>query len=80
MNVKTPYKGYQLGNKYYNPLKVNEENFTFLSAFCDLLESWPRTSGRHGKLTKETFTALHHTTYAFLQLKYWGKSRSITPI
>lgn len=68
MNVKMPYKGCRLRNKYCNPLRMNEENFRFLSVFCDWLESWNSISGRNGKLTKETFTALHHTTYAFLEL------------
>ena len=47
---------------------MNEKHFRFLSVFCDWLESWNSISGRNGKLTKETFTALHHTTYAFLEL------------
>ena len=68
MNVKTTYKGCRLRNKYCNLLKVNEENFRFLSVFCDWLESWNSISGRNGKLKKETFTALYHTTYAFLEL------------
>ena len=68
MNVKTPYKGYQLRNKYCNSLRVNEENFRFFSVFCDWLEFWNSISVRNGKLTKETFTALHHTMYVFLEL------------
>ncbi len=55
-------------NKYCNPLRLNEENFRFLSVFCDWLESWNSIFGKNGKLTKETFIALHHTTYAFLEL------------
>ena len=47
---------------------VNEENFRFLSVFCDWLKSWNSISGGNGKLTKETFTALHRTTYVFLEL------------
>ena len=39
MNVKTPYKGCRLRNKYCNPLRGNEENFRFLFLFCDWLES-----------------------------------------
>ena len=35
MNVKTPYKDCQLRNKYWNPLRGNEENFRFLSVFSD---------------------------------------------
>ena len=34
----------------------------------DLLEYWNSISGRNGKLIKEIFTALHHTTFAFLEL------------
>lgn len=49
-------------------MSLNEENFRFLSVFCDWLECWNSISGRNGKLTKETITALHHTTYAFLEL------------
>ena len=71
MNVKRPYKVCRLRKKYSNPFRVNEENFRFLSVFCDWLESWNSISGRNGKLTKETFTTLQHTTYAFLeQTKY----------
>ena len=40
MNVKTSNKGFRLRNKYCNPLRLNEENFRFLSVFCDWLESW----------------------------------------
>ena len=68
MNVKTPYKACWLKNKYCNPLRVNKENFRFLSVFCDWLESWNSISGKNGKLTKETFTAFHHTANAFLEL------------
>ena len=68
MNVKTPYKGYRLRNKYYNELRGNEENFRFLSVFWDWLEALNSISGRNGKLTKESFTVLYHTTYAFLEL------------
>ena len=45
-------------HKYCNPLRVNEENFRFLSVFCDWLESWNSISGRNGKLTKETVVAI----------------------
>ena len=68
MNVKTPYKCCQLRNKYCNLLRVNEENFRFLSVFCDWLESWNSIFGRNSKLTKETFTAFHHTSNVFLEL------------
>ena len=54
--------------EYCNPL-VNEENFRFFSVFCDWLEPWNSISEiKLSKLKKETFTALHHTTNAFLKL------------
>ena len=68
MNVKTPVKGWNLQNKYCNPLKLNEENYAFLTIFCNWLESWDSIPGKSGKLTKETLTTLHHTTYAILEL------------
>ena len=68
MNMKTPVKGWNLQNKYCNPLKLNEKNYAFLTIFCNWLESWDSIPGKSGKLTKETFTALHHTTYAILEL------------
>ena len=68
MNVKTPVKGWNLQNKYCNPLKLNEENYAFLTIFCDWLESWDNIPGESGKLTKETFTAFYHTTFAILEL------------
>ena len=68
MNVKTPHKSCWLRNKYCNQFRVNEENFRFHAAFCDLIESWNSISGRNDKLTKETFTVLHRTTYAFLEM------------
>ena len=40
MNVKIPVKGWNLQNKYCNPLKLNEENYAFLTIFCNWLESW----------------------------------------
>ena len=58
--------GLGFGDNCCNPLRVNEQNFRFLSILCDWLKSWNSISQRNGKLTKETFTALHHTTYAFL--------------
>ena len=42
MNVKTQVKGWNLQNKYCNPLKLNEENYAFLTIFCNWLESWEK--------------------------------------
>ena len=68
MNVKTPVKSWNLQNKYCNPLKLNEENYSFLTIFYNWLESWDSIPGKSGKLTKETFTALHHITHTILEL------------
>ena len=73
MNVKTPVKGWNIQNKYCNPLKLNEENHAFLTIFCCWLESSDNIPGKSGKLTKEIFTALHHTTHAILELTQYCK-------
>ena len=72
MNVKKTVKGWNLQNKYRNPLKLNEENYAFLTIFCNWLEFWDSIPGKSGKLTKETFTALHHTIYfRTYTILYW---------
>ena len=70
INVKTLFKGHRLNNRYANPLTndVNDENFKFLNVFSNWLECWDSIPEKCGKLTKETFTALHHTTHAMLEL------------
>ena len=70
MNVKSPYKGCRLNNKYATPLtKSNtDEKYIFLHFFLDWLNVWERMTEVTGKLTKETFSALKHTTTAILQI------------
>ena len=59
-----------MGTTYtYDVLKyrknvVNEKNITFLTVFYDWLKCWNSISGRNGKSTYETDTALYHTTNA----------------
>ena len=37
---KTLYTGCQLMNEYCHPLRVKEENFPFLSLFCNRILEW----------------------------------------
>lgn len=75
LNVKTLGNPYcRLRNKYCDPLRFKNENFKFLSIFCNWLESWDRIAGNNGKLTDETFTAIHHTTYAIMELTKYCKN------
>ena len=70
VNVKTPFKGHRFNNKRAYPLTndLSDENYVFLNVFCDWLECWNSIPGNIGKLTKETYTALHHTTHAMIEL------------
>lgn len=70
MNVKTPHKGRRLNNIYATPLtnNVNDEKYVFLNNFCSWLDLWDGMTEASGKLTKETFTALRHTTHAIIEI------------
>ena len=70
MNVKTPFKGCRIKKQYATPLtdSDNDEKYLFLNNFCDWLELWDSMNYSTGKLTKETFTALKHTTHAMVEL------------
>lgn len=71
MNVKSPVKGTRLNNEYATPLTDDESDvkFQYLHSFCDWLDMWKSIEnvGR-GILTKETHSALRHTTYAMAEL------------
>ena len=69
VNVKTPMKGQRLKNIFEEPLRKDDhESKQFLHYFLDWLTTWQSTSTSAGKLTRETFTALQHSTYALLEL------------
>lgn len=70
MNVKSAHKGTRLNNKYATPLTndVSDENYVFLNNFCNWLDLWNSMTETSGKLTKETFTALRHTTHAIIEI------------
>lgn len=70
MNVKSTYKGIRLNNKYAAPMTKdeNDEKYLFMHYFLNWLNLWDGMTEVTGKLTKETFTALKHTTTAILQI------------
>ena len=56
-------------NNFEEPLTVdNSKARTFLEYFANWIEEWRTSYADGGKLTKETFTALSHTTYALLEI------------
>ena len=70
VNVKTPLKGKRLQNVNKEPMTKNEKNCEsskYLQYFVNWLNKWSTISAKD-KLTKETFTALHHTTTALLEI------------
>ena len=70
MNVQAPSKGIMTRNKYATPLtaNTNDEKLEFLENFCKWLEVWDNIQATGGKLTRETFTALRHTTHAIIEI------------
>ena len=69
VNVKGPNKGKRMKNNFEEPLTVdNSKARTFLEYFANWIEEWRTSNADGGKLTKETFTALSHTTYALLEI------------
>jgi len=69
VNVKTLLKGKRLQNAFEEPLGKNEncEARSYLHCFLNWLDEWNLMNTKD-KLTKETFTALQHTTNALLQI------------
>ena len=70
MNVKSPFKGKRLNHEYATPItnNSNDAKFQFLKDFYVWLEVWDEIKEFGGTLTKETFTALKHTTNAMLEV------------
>ena len=69
VNVKTPNKGKRLKNCFEEPLTM--ENSTarkYFEYFANWIEEWRSSNTDGGKLTKETFAALGHTTHALLEI------------
>ena len=68
VNVKAPLKGQRLRNVYQQPITATTSDAKkFLIYFLQWLDRWKITAAG-GKLTRETFTALSHTTHALLEI------------
>ena len=69
VNVKKTWKGKKLRYSFEEPLTAaeNSESKQFLQYFLNRVETW-KASLRGGTLTKETFTALCHTTHALVEI------------
>ena len=68
VNVKTPLKGQRLRNVYQQPITATTSDAKkFLIYFLQWLDRWKITAAG-GKLTRETFTVLSHTTHALLEI------------
>lgn len=69
MNVNSPFKGARLKQQYATPLTnvVNNESYLFLHKFYNWLDTWDCLQST-GKLSKETFTAIKHTTLVIIEV------------
>ena len=70
MNVKSKFAGKRLNNKFATPLTNDSEDlkYEFLDNFYLWLQVWDENKATNGNLTRETFTALKHTTHAIIEL------------
>lgn len=70
MNVKDPFKGIRINNKFSRPLTndVSDDRYCFLNSFLAWLDAWDSVPGCGGKLTRETMRAMKHTTHAMLEI------------
>lgn len=70
MNVKSLFKGTHKRDKFMEPLtsNLNDEKRIFLHKFLNWLDAWKAAKYDSGFLTRETYTALSHTTHAVLEL------------
>ncbi|XP_035212330.1 uncharacterized protein LOC118186362 [Stegodyphus dumicola] len=74
VNVKHPRKGLHLADPNREPVfSINDDKIKFLENFCTWLIKWNgddrKKSGKTvGRLTRETYHALKHTTTTFIQL------------
>lgn len=70
MNVKSSYKGHHKRDTFLEPLTSNnsDERNNFLMKFLLWIDDWKAANYNSGFLTRETFTALSHTTHAVIEL------------
>ena len=69
VNVKTPHKNIRRSNVFQQPLTtIDTEPKLFLREFSCWLSKWAQMKQTCGKLTKETHTAIVHTSEALLKI------------
>lgn len=70
INVKTLFKGQHKHDPFQEPLtqSSDDDKEQFLKDFLNWLERWERYKCDSGCFTKDTLTALKHTTHAILEL------------
>ena len=69
VNVKTSQKGRRLNYPFEYPVtSENNEPKRFLLYMLEWLKKWETFTVAGGRLTKETFSALSHTTHALLEI------------
>ena len=69
INVKTPYKTIRLNNNFQQPIiSAETKPKLFLKIFLNWLLQWDQTKQCSGKFTKETYTAIVHTSNALLKI------------
>ena len=69
VNVKTPHKTIRLNDDFQQPITSPETKpKLFLKEFLNWLLQWDQTKQCSGKFTKETYTAIVHTSNALLKI------------
>lgn len=70
MNVQTSNKGIRINNVYATPLTDNTDGVknNCLNNFYIWLKVWCEMEAAAGKWTRETFTALTHTTHGIIEI------------
>ncbi|GBM41413.1 hypothetical protein AVEN_172191-1 [Araneus ventricosus] len=70
VNVKTPDKGKFKRNPMCEPLtsSPSDKGLMFLKQLVSWVNKWENLDSNNGRLSKETFLALNHTTQAFIEI------------
>ena len=69
VNLKTPHKSVRLNSVYQQPItSPDSEPKIFLIEFLEWLSNWGQMKQIGGKLTRETYSAIVHTSNALLEI------------
>lgn len=69
VNVKTPLKGQRLRDPFQEPISaLNCHQIDYLNKIVDWLDYWQSLKHDAGQLTRETHTALRHTSHALVEV------------